>query len=249
MPEGMIVTRKWLISELGLGRHAIDNLVKSGQLKSLWKGVYARGNVQISWQGIVYALQAIEETDLIVGGLSALELRGFSHYLPVSARKQTIHLYGNDKLPKWVNELSPKIDFVRHTRNEIFSDMGAEESMRYTSPFAWKEGLGALNISNPERACMEMLQEVPDHISFEHADQLIQGMTTLSPRTLQKLLEAATSIKVKRLLLWFGKRQNYSWFSRLSTETVELGSGNRVVAKAGKLDREYKITIPKNLED
>jgi len=40
VPEGIIVSRKWLKQETGFSNHAIDNLVKSEQLKLLWKGLY-----------------------------------------------------------------------------------------------------------------------------------------------------------------------------------------------------------------
>lgn len=118
IPESMIVTRNWLMEEASLDKHAIDNLVKSEQLKLLWKGLYTRGSILLSWQSMVYTLQTVMKTDYVVGGLSALELKGFSHYIPVS-QKETIRLYGNDKLPLWTNELSENIAFIRHTRNEL----------------------------------------------------------------------------------------------------------------------------------
>ncbi|WP_127132483.1 type IV toxin-antitoxin system AbiEi family antitoxin [Pseudoflavitalea rhizosphaerae] len=247
MPESMIVTRKWLVEQAALDTHAIDNLVKSEQLRLLWKGLYTRGKVQLSWQSIVYTLQTVMKTDYVVGGLTALELKGFSHYLPTS-KKETIHLYGNDKLPVWPNELSDTITFVRHTRNELFSGIGTTISDKFTSSVFWKDGMDELKISCPERACLEMLNEVPDKISLEHADQLIQGMTSLSPRTLQKLLEACTNVKVKRLFLWLGSRHNYTWFSKLNTDSIYLGSGNRVIVKGGELDKTYKITVPKDFK-
>lgn len=247
MPESMIVTRNWLMEQASLDKHAIDNLVKSEQLKSLWKGLYTRGKVQLSWQSMVYTLQAVMKTDYVVGGLTALELKGFSHYIPAT-KKEIVHLYGNDKLPLWANELSENITFVRHTRNELFSGMEKDISDKYTSTVFWKEDLDELKISCPERACLEMLNEVPGKISMEHADQLIQGMTALSPRTVQQLLEACTNVKVKRLFLWFGSRHNYTWFSKLNTDNIDLGSGNRVIVKGGELDKTYKITVPKNFQ-
>lgn len=108
--------------------------------------------------------------------------------------------------------------------------------------------MGELKISCPERACLEMLNEVPNKISLEHADQLIQGMTSLSPRTLQKLLEVCTNVKVKRLFLWLASRHNYTWFSKLNTDNLDLGSGNRVIVKGGELDKTYKITVPKDFQ-
>jgi len=244
MPEGMIVTRKWLTEQASLDTHAIDNLVKSEHLKLLWKGLYTRGKVQLSWQSMVYTLQAVMQKDFIVGGMTALQLKGFSHYLPAS-KKETVHLYGNDKLPLWLNNLAESKTFIRHTRNELFSGMENDISEKYISTIFWKEGMDELKISCPEKACLEMLNEVPGKISLEHADQLIQGMTSFSPRTLQKLLEACTNVKVKRLFLWFGSRHNHAWFSKLDTSKIGLGSGNRVIIKGGELNKTYKITIPK----
>lgn len=248
VPEGIIVSRKWLKQETGLSNHAIDNLVKSEQLKLLWKGLYTRGINPPNWQSAVYALQHILQTDFIIGGLFALELKGFSHYLP-NSNKVTIHLYGNDKLPVWPNEIVKNVVFVKHTRTSLFAEMDKNLSEKYTTSIPWKDNTGELKISTPERACLEMLDLVPNNIFFEHADQLIQGMTTLSPRALQVLLEKCSSIKVKRLFLWFAKRHNYVWFTKLNLEKIELGSGKRVIEKGGELDKDFLITVPKNFEN
>jgi len=248
VPEGLIVSRKWLKQETDLSNHSIDNLVKSEQLKLLWKGLYTRGITPPNWQSTVYTLQHILQTDFIIGGLFALELKGFSHYLP-NSNKVTVHLYGNDKLPVWVNEIVKNIVFVKHTRTSLFAEMDKNLSEKYSTSVPWKDNTGELKLSTPERACLEMLDLLPNNISFEHADQLIQGMTTLSPRVLQALLEECSNIKVKRLFLWFAKRHNYIWFTKLNLEKIELGSGNRVIEKGGELDKDYLITVPKNFEN
>lgn len=247
MPEGIIVSRKWLKQETGMSNHTIDNLVKSEQLRILWKGLYIRGIITPNWQSLVYTLQHILKTDFIIGGLFALELRGFSHYLP-NSNKVTVHLYGNDKLPAWVNEIGENVVFVKHTRNSLFAKMDKSLSEKYTTTIPWKDSIDVLKMSTPERACLEMLNMVPQTISFEHADQLIQGMTTLSPRALQPLLEMCSNIKVKRLFLWFAQRHNYVWFTKLNLEKIDLGSGKRVIEKGGELDKDYLITVPKNFD-
>ena len=52
VPNGLLVTRSWLM-EQGLARHAVDNLVKSGQLLPLRPGVYIRPGSRLVWQGVV----------------------------------------------------------------------------------------------------------------------------------------------------------------------------------------------------
>ncbi|MCF6194867.1 MAG: type IV toxin-antitoxin system AbiEi family antitoxin domain-containing protein, partial [Kangiellaceae bacterium] len=64
---------------------------------------------------------------------------------------------------------------------------------------------------------------------------------------LNDLLLQCKSIKVKRLFLWLAERQNYAWFKKLDIENLNLGSGKRVIAKGGKLDKEYQITVPNHL--
>jgi len=248
IPEGTIVTRQWITDKLSLDKHAIDNFVKSEQLNSISRGVYTRGKGKITWQSVVFTLQYRMKSDLVVGGLSALEIKGFSHYIPQSMH-QIIHLYGNDKLPNWINNISKNFIFRYHGQKELFSSISQNDSEKYLTGNFWKEDMEELKITVPERACLEMLNEVPHKISFEHASQLIQGMTTLSPRVLQKLLEDCTNIKVKRLFLWFGKKNNYTWFSRIDETKIDLGSGNRVIVKGGELDKSYKITVPRNFEN
>jgi hypothetical protein len=92
----------------------------------------------------------------------------------------------------------------------------------------------------PERAYLEVLQDVPEAISFEHAEQLLQGMTTLSPRVMERLLRKCTHVKVRRLFYWMAERHSYAWLKKLPpAETLDelgLGSGNRMLVKGGRLD-------------
>lgn len=84
MPEGVITTRRWLMNN-HLSRHEIDYLVKSNQLESISKGIYVRNATKITRQSVAYSLQSILNADLVIGGLTAVEVQGFSHYLSFSA--------------------------------------------------------------------------------------------------------------------------------------------------------------------
>jgi hypothetical protein len=244
MPEGLVTTHKWL-TENNLTRHAIDNLVKSNQLESISKGVYVRNASKISWQSVVFSLQSILKTDFVVGGLTALEMQGLSHYLSLSENK-IVHLFGNDILPEWVVNLDLNVKFIRHTTNSLFAKKTEENKLlrTFTVERDWDNDNRKLIISSPERAYLEVLLDVPQKITFEHADQLMQGLTTLSPRNLQKTLEYCQNVKVKRLFFWFADRQNYVWLGKINRENITFGSGNRMLIKGGKLDNKYKITVP-----
>ena len=84
-------------------------------------------------------------------------------------------------------------------------------------------------------------------MTFEHANELMQGLVNLSPRKLDTLLKACKSVKVKRLFFWLANRQAYPWFSKLNVADYDLGSGKRFVAKNGKLDTKYLITVPSQM--
>jgi hypothetical protein len=88
---------------------------------------------------------------------------------------------------------------------------------------------------------------VPNAISFEHADQLMQGLHNLSPRKLDGLLKNCRSIKVKRLFLWLAERNQHAWFKHLTPELYKLGTGKRLIAKGGRLEPTWQITVPKEM--
>jgi len=245
IPEGSIVSRRWLKENLQLTNHAIDNLVKSEKLKVLSRGIYSRGYSKINWQSIVYALQNDLKLDCVIGGITSLGLRGYAHYLP-QGKKETIHLYGDDKLPNWINEISVDLMFVHHRKSKLFD--GGNKKEKFVTGFSWGNEKKELITAVPERAFLELLIDVPDKLSFEHADQLIQGMTSFSPRILQNLLETCSSIKAKRLFLFLSEKYNYTWYTKLNLNSINLGSGNRMLIRSGKLNGKYKITVPKEFE-
>ena len=244
MPEGFITTHKWLM-EHNLSSHAIDNLVKSNQLESISKGVYVRNVGKITWQSVVFSLQSVLKLDFVVGGLTALEMQGLSHYLSLSEDK-IVHLFGNNVLPQWVTNLELNVKFVRRTTHSLFAENSKENKQfqPFTSEWDWDNDNRKLILSTTERAYLEVLLDVPKKTTFEHADQLMQGLTTLSPKNLQKILECCQNVKVKRLFFWFADRQNYVWLGKINRENIPLGSGNRMLIKGGKLDTKYKITVP-----
>jgi hypothetical protein len=245
LPYGVVATRKWLSSQ-GMSRHAIDNALKSNRLKSLSTGVFSRYDTPLSWQGVVYSLQHMSNDPIYLGGLSALEQLGFGHYLNQSELK-TIHLYSETKCPLWLNKLDLNVKFTWHNTKQLWPESMLFSLKEYSRDLSLNHELTSLKISCPEKAYIEMLVDVPKVISFDHANEIIQGMTSLSPKKLESLLMACKSIKVKRLFLWLAERQRYAWFKKLDNQQFELGTGKRVISKSGKLDKKYLITVPEHL--
>lgn len=244
LPYGMIATKKWLLLK-GLSLHSIDNALKSKKLVMQATGVYARRGVPVTWQGVVCSLQRMSEQVVHVGGLSALQMLGFGQYLS-DKKDLTIHLYSQEKLPPWVAKLKMPANLKWHGTKKLWLSefLTLEE---YLVEHRWREDLPALKFSCPEKACLEMLMSVPKNISFDHADELMQGMTSLSPGKLKVLLHACRNVKVKRLFFWLAERQEYPWSKKLDYREFDLGKGKRVIANKGKLDNKYLITVPEHM--
>jgi len=111
-----------------------------------------------------------------------------------------------------------------------------------------KKNMGnfSLLLSSPERSIMETFYLVPDQQSFEEAGLLMEGLRTLRPELVQKLLEGCRSVKVKRLFMLLAEKGNHPWLKRLQLDKVDFGKGKRGLVKGGVLHKKYQITIPKN---
>jgi len=250
LPYGMLATKRWL-AEQGLSAHALDNAVKTETLLLLATGVYSQYSRSVSWEGVVASMQRMEKGStenvppVVVGGLSALGLSGLSQYLSLGNAPH-IHLYVQGKLPKWLARLSLPMKFEGHSTSKLWPESVLQDKA-FIKEHKWEAELPPVYFSCPEKAMLELLMDLPGTVTFEHADELMQGLVNLSPRKLDLLLKACKSVKVKRLFFWLAKRQNYPWFSKLNVEDYDLGSGKRVVAIGGKLDTDYLITVPSHM--
>jgi hypothetical protein len=113
---------------------------------------------------------------------------------------------------------------------------------------AWGHWNWPLLMSTPERAILELLEQVPQKETFHQADMLMEGLRNLSPKRLQQLLADCRSIKVKRLFFWFAERHNHAWLKKLDRAAIDLGRGKRMLVRGGKLDTKFNITVPENLD-
>jgi hypothetical protein len=216
--------------------------------------------VKIERQG--FALQALLKYPFLVGGRTALEAQGYAHYLAHDVNE--VHLYGPQKPPPWLNKLNLAARFLYHNDSKLFRDglpltgLTDLEGVSDKSPQSasrrddwlvenWGQWNWPLAFSTPERAILELLDELPEHESFHQVDMLMQGLSNLSPRHLQKLLAECRNVKVKRLFFYFADRHRHAWLKRLDKQAVDLGEGKRMLVKGGKLDKTYQITVPEGL--
>ena len=265
LPEGLVVDAAWLETQ-GYSRALRSRYLASGWLEQPARGSYRRPGGKLLWQHVVVSLQGLLHFPVVGGGRTALELHGFSHYA-LSTGSREVHLYGDKPLPGWVQKLTLDTKLVFHNakrlfRTESITDKAGHVSwspqeQRFTGAppaangsltrLSWGQWEWPLALSTPERALLELLDELPDRETFHQADKLVEGLRTLSPRRLQGLLEACRNVKVKRLLLWFAERHGFPWLPQLKRQRIDLGQGKRLLVRGGTLDAKYLITVPRDL--
>ena len=241
LPEGVAAPSRWLADQ-GYSRQLVRKYVQGNWLQALGRGVYARPQGTVTWEGVVLGMQQLAGLPFHVGGVSALNRQGFAHYLPLGG-ESTIHLWGRDKVPAWVRAVSLPESLRFHTAR-LFADDAASVGINAVSSSVrdW-----ALQVSGPERAILELLSLVDaTESSFTHAAELFAGLTSLRPDVINALLGACVSIKVKRLFLFLADRHDYPWFSKVSWRQFDLGSGKRAITKGGVLDKQFMITVPES---
>lgn len=249
LPEGFPVDSAWL-QKRGYSRQLIAKYLRHNWLESPTRGVYRRPTTIAegdSWQPVVLSIQTLLELPLTVGGRTALELHGLTHYLSLSDI-QEIHLYGSKAPPNWIHSLPVKQEFVVHSAKLIKAPAspGLESALRRASFIEQRWGMSdwSMLISTPERAILEVMDELPSKESFHQVDVLMEGVSNLRPKCVATLLSCCRSVKTKRLFLWFADRHRHSWLSEIDISKIDIGSGKRMLVPGGKLDSKYLITVP-----
>jgi hypothetical protein len=234
LPEGVVAPSVWLAAN-GYSSQLVYKYVKNGWLVKLGNGAYLRPASILNWQGAVLGLQKLAELPFHVGGLSALNLLGYAHYLPIGG-ETTITLYGEKKPPVWISQIK-SLSFTFY-KKPLFGDLGLKKQS--TSIRDWQ-----MTISSPERAILELIYQVGDNgVDFKFVAEIFEGLTTLSPRVLNELLLNCNSRKIKRLFLFFANYYNFPWAKHINKE-LDLGAGKLQVVKDGNYNKTYMITVPK----
>ncbi len=274
LPEGLVADAAWF-TRMGYSSSLRSRYLASGWLQPVAREVFRRPlhkpgleetTTPLRWHQIVISLQMVLECPVAVGGRTALELLGFAHYLSSEGPRE-VHLYGDERVPGWLGKLPIVTPFVCHNARKLFRAEpiaagleGLKSAMAVDGPshqaqihgsLTWRnfgDGDWPMMLSTPERAVLELLDELPGGETFHQVDMLMAGLVGLSPKRTSRLLGECRSVKVKRLFLWFAERHGHSWLERLDRNGIDLGKGKRMLVRGGKLDPKYQITVPKDLD-
>lgn len=253
VPPGFLVDSRWLGARK-FHRSSVHDYARRGWLEHVAHGLYRRpmqpqapsGQELQEWQVLVLSLQRVMSYPVHIGGMTALQQRGYSHYLRLGGN-EPVFLYG-ERIPAWIKKVPTNAQFsVRRLKLFHGSTLGVDDepsgddqSVAGATPWwSWP-----LRTSSPERAILEALDELPDRESFHTLDVTFESLTTLRPRKLTALLAECTSVKVKRLFFVFADRHAHAWRKHVQPETIALGKGDRALVKGGKLHPRYRVTVP-----
>jgi len=233
-PPGGIMTSAFLKLH-GISPQLTKKYCDAGWISKISPGAYTKLNEKASWPGALFALQS---ENVHIGGLSALELAGFAHNIPLG--EKTISLFNLTKetfsLPKWFHIACSEIK-LNYVSKRLFS-VHPKLEMIEIDGFKLKK-------ASSELAALEVLSLVPQKISFEHASALIEGLQLLRPKLIQSLLESCTSFKVKRLFLYLAEKSALACFGQLNLDKIHIGKGKQVIENGGLYIPAYKISVPK----
>ena len=258
---GRLVDTAWL-QEQGVSRPSIHAYVRNGWLERVAPRVYRRPSgatpTTQRWDAAILSAQELRPSTFYVGGESALDLLGRSHYLRLGGHP-TIYLYDPDRTaPTWLMKLPLDAALAVRTR-PLFADTLLGLEWRRLELGTGRLGAAVpepvreepwdhfLRVAGEERAAIEMLDEVPATLGFDHADEIFQGLSNLRPRLVTQLLETCRSVRAKRLFLFYADRHAHAWVKHVDRGHIDLGKGKRQLAPGGRLDARYQITIPASL--
>ena len=236
-PVGAVYATSWL-KKSGFSDQLLNRYKKSHWLTSVGSGALKRAGDEVTYQGAVYALQKQLDSSIHIGAKTALALQGKAHYLQLGNVTATLFGGSEAKLPRWFNKADWNVKTDYYSTSFLPPELGLVDLELKTF---------TVKISSPARAIMECLYLAPDKQDLMECYELLESLTNLRPQQVQALLEACTSVKVKRLFLFLAERAKHSWFEYLDLTKIDLGAGKRSIAPNGVFNKKYQITAPKEL--
>lgn len=203
------------LRKLGISADLTTHYARAGWLTRLSRGVYAKPGDELSVRPSLLVLQRTY-TDLHVGGKTALDWYGYRQYI---AQRPVLNLYSWSTIPRLPSWFTDRFPATCH-RKRLFHE--TSERLLFVGPF--EDRINEPNVSEPERAALEILSEVGVRQSLQDARELLENAYTIRADILQELLQQCTSVKTVRLCLQIGKELSLPWFEKLDATTLPKGS-------------------------
>lgn len=239
LPSGALFFSSWM-RENGISYELQRRYRDSEWLAPIGAGVMVRTGENPTIYGALSSLNKQTGKHFYVGGLSALELAGYTHYVPMGRPVVYIGYPQGEWVPTWLKKHDWGVDLLFVTSEYFDLDTGITPVM---------QGAFEILVSTPERSFMECLNLVPKQYNLMDLYYVMEQLTALRPGTVQALLEQNTSVKMKRLFLFMADKAGHAWFSDLDLQKIDTGSGKREIVPNGVYDNKYQIVIPEELKN
>jgi hypothetical protein len=226
--------------ENGISYELQRHYKKSQWLTPIDTGVMVRSGETPTLFSALASLNEQDSKHFAIGAMSALEMQGFSHYLPMGKKTMILFSPKGERLPAWFLKRDWDV-FLRHFTTECLSpELGVE--------IVSQDGFN-LPVSSTVRAFLECLHLSPKYYNITDLYYVMEMLSLLPPLKMQELLEDCKSIKVKRLFLYMAEKAGHNWLKMLDLSNISLGTGKRAIVKKGVYNAKYQITVPKELEN
>ena len=221
LPAGSPVTSAQLAG-MGISSDLAVHYARAGWLKRLARGVYCRPGETLSLHPSLLVLQQ-QIPGLHVGGKTALEWYGVRQYV---SQQAVLHLYGwaTARLPDWFVKHFPS----EYHRKRLFDEK--PEQMLGVGRFENRDN--APLVSAPERALLELLDEVGVRQPLQEAREIAEGTYNLRAEMLMDLLKRCTSVKTVRLCLTLARELSLPWAAKLDPAVLPKGSSRAWISKS-----------------
>lgn len=207
---------------MGISADLAVHYARSGWLKRLARGVYRRPGEELSLHPSLGVLEK-QVAGLHVGGKTALEWYGVLQYV---SQQPALHLYGwaAARLPSWFVQHFP----AEYHRKRLFTEK--PEQMLSVGRFENRDN--APQVSTPERALLELLDEVGVRQPLQEAKEITEATYSLRAEVLIDLLKRCTSVKTVRLCLTLGRELSLPWAGKLDAAALPRGSRRPWISKS-----------------
>lgn len=236
-PDGVPMTSRWL-TDHNVTPQLIARYKKSQWFTPLGRGAWIRTGKRLDWTPAIYALQTQQNLHVYPSGKTALELMGRAHFLPLGENPPIqLSLPASERLPEWFTRQPFAANLTVFNSAVLFDPVS-------TALTHWEGRNFTIKISTPERAIIELCHLLPHKTDTQEVQLLMQGLTSLRPQLLQKVLLDCRSVKAKRLFLVLAEIAAHPWFGQLDISAVDLGNGKRTLPIEGRLHPRFHITVP-----
>lgn len=236
LPGGLLFAG-WLRKK-GYSSQLLKKYRDSGWLEGLVRGVMYRRNDNLSAMTAVYCYNHQTGNSARVAAHSALELLGFSHYVPMGKPRLMV-AFESVNVEDWVKSDRYDMTIVPfHTG--IFKEPLTQ---------SYKGNHYTLKISSPEQAFLECLYLVPDHYNYMDLYYIMEQLTSLDSEKVQAALVGTSSQRIKRMFLYMAEKAGHYWFDMLDMDKFGLTSSKLKLVDSGIYNSKYRITVPKELND